>query len=227
MFRNGRHPLLILATALLCGLTGCQSATHPTAQPANQAQSLHQASNQQVYSLQAQGGLPQPLQSPVLSPLTRTDLPAFVTALRKTLPYTSDSFTQFRILTMRSTPHLSYILYHLPGHEGLSIACKEQNHIRIVQPLLPLKLTDNENDLVSFRAIPAGTLPENSYGVLYGIVNSPYITQIEARYRDSVVEHADVAHSRGFIFIRKDQDPRFVQINALGKGGLWWTKDTR
>lgn len=171
--------------------------------------------------------VPAPLPAQAAVPLSESDLPAFAAALKQSLNVSPDSFQKLSILTIRHTPTMTYLLYHLPKYEGLAVACKTHNQVRLLKPLVPVKHSGAPNDLVSVEAIPAGSAPDPSYGVLFGIVNSPSITQIDVRYRDSQVDRADVAHSRGFIFLRKNQDPRYVQISALSKGVLLWTKDTR
>ncbi|GAX90632.1 hypothetical protein [Effusibacillus lacus] len=159
-------------------------------------------------------------------PISELDLPSVERQLLDQAGIREDTE---RPLVIRQTVHtkrVSYVLYSMPNNDGLAVVTKQGNEVKILERI-PVPPGDPNMNLVSYNTIIAGNPWDPDNGVLFGMVYNPYITSIETFFRDTSKERIDVTNSRGFIVIRPGTDTRFVQINAIGKGGLWWTKDTR
>jgi hypothetical protein len=131
-----------------------------------------------------------------------------------------------KLVQTAHTKKVSYVLYSMPNNDGLAIVSKQGPDVRVLNRI-PIVPGDPERKLVSYNTIVAGNPWDPDNGVLFGMVYNPYITHIEAFFRDTTKVKVDVTNPRGFIIVRPGTDTRFVHINALGNGGLWWTQDTR
>lgn len=159
-------------------------------------------------------------------PISELDLPLVERQLLSEIRLASTKDRPLQIRQMAHSKRVSYVLYSLPNNDGLAVVTKQGPDIRILERYA-IRPGDPQSNLVSYATILPGNPWDPDNGVLFGRVYNPYVKSIEAFFRDTTKFRADVTDSRGFIIVRPGTDPRFVQINAIGDGGLWWTKDTR
>ncbi|WP_018131225.1 hypothetical protein [Effusibacillus pohliae] len=159
-------------------------------------------------------------------PVSELDLPVVERLLADHMKLSADRARSLQIRQTAHTRRVSYVLYSIPNNDGLAVVTKQGGNVRILERI-PIPPGDPQDQLVTYNTIIAGNPWDPDNGVLFGTVHNPYIKSIEAYFRDTTKIKADVTQSRGFIIIRPGTDTRFVQINAIGDGGLWWTKDTR
>lgn len=166
-------------------------------------------------------------QTQILSsqPLGLHDWPAIKRGIAASLKLTASNEDALRLMTQLNSGPISYVLYNYPNHEGLAIATKKRDAITILEPMLPVYKKGAE--MVSFNTITPGNPWDPNNGVIYGVVRNSYITGVQVQYRDATIVNQDVSHTRGFIMVRPNTDPRFVLVNAFGRGGLWWSRDLR
>lgn len=159
-------------------------------------------------------------------PISDLDIPEVQRQLAESMRLRPNNDRALRIVQTAHTKKVSYVLYSMPNNDGLAIVSKQGPDVRILNriPIIP---GDPEKRLVSYNTIVAGNPWDPDNGVVFGMVYNSYITGIEAYFRDTTKVKVDVANQHGFIIVRPGTDTRFVQINAIGDGGLWWTEDTR
>jgi hypothetical protein len=162
-------------------------------------------------------------------PLGPADYRAFEDALFKQMDLSPDLRKKFRILETKDTAGGTYVLYAIPGNDGLAFAGRRADgSIVLHQARWPLAVTDPNKDLIVVRAIPPNNGINSPYGVLAGRVYNPFIEYVEIQYRDGHTDRIDVSHNRGFIAVRKAFDPRFVQVRGYSTNGTpYWEIDTR
>jgi hypothetical protein len=136
---------------------------------------------------------------------------------------------QFRVLDTKNASTGTYVLYSLPNNDGLAFAGRRADgRIVIHQAHWPFVVRDPQHDLVVVRAIPPNNDVNPGYGVVAGRVYNPFIEHIEVNYRDGRKDRVDVTHNRGFIFVRKAFDTRFVQVRGYSmNGNPYWSLDSR
>ncbi|BCJ88065.1 LPS-assembly lipoprotein LptE [Effusibacillus dendaii] len=159
-------------------------------------------------------------------PISDSDIPAVEQQLRNDIKIKTLDERPLKITQTAHTKKVSYVLFSMPNNDGLAVVTKQGGSVRILERL-PIVSGDPKTNLVSYNTIIAGNRWDPDNGVLFGMVYNPYITGIEAYFRDTTKVKVDVKQSRGFIIVRPGTDTRFVQINAIGEGGLWWTSDSR
>jgi hypothetical protein len=208
MMRSSRMTSLLLTTLLSIG--SCALGCAPQAAPDEQAKI------QQDTALNTK-------------PLGDKDMKSFEVELLRQLNVPAEAQKQFRILEKTDADNGSFILYALPNHDGLAYAGRRTGgEVVLYEKHWPLAVSDPAKDLVVVRAIPPNNPVKPKYGVLAGRVYSPFIENIEVRYRDGQTDRVDVSHTRGFILVRKAFDPRFVQVRGFGMNGTpYWNIDTR
>ncbi|MFC4769050.1 hypothetical protein [Effusibacillus consociatus] len=159
-------------------------------------------------------------------PISELDLPIVERQLLEGMKIRAAGERPLKIVQTAHTSRVSYVLYSMPNNDGLAVVSKQGPNVRILNRI-PIVPGDPNKNLVSYNTIVAGNPWDPDNGVVFGIVYNPYIKTIEAFFRDTTKVKVDVTNPRGFIIIRPGADTRFVQINAIGDGGLWWTQDTR
>lgn len=159
-------------------------------------------------------------------PISELDLPVVERQLLGDSRMATDQRPSVQIVQTVHTNKVSYVLYRMRNNDGLAVVTKQGPDVRVLERI-PLPAGDPRNSLVTYNTVVAGNPWDPENGVLFGMVHNPYIKTIEAAFRDTTRVKADVSQSKGFIFIRPGTDTRFVQINAFGDGGMWWTQDTR
>lgn len=162
-------------------------------------------------------------------PLRPGDMRTFEEELFRAMPVAAQARSEFRVLQTQDVAGGTYVLYAVPNNDGLAFAGRRADgSITVHHARWPMAVTDPAQDLVVVRAIPPNNEINPGYGVLAGRVYNPFIEHIEVNYRDGRKDRLDVSHNRGFIFVRKAFDPRFVQVRAYGtNGNPYWNIDTR
>ncbi|HEU4962273.1 MAG TPA: hypothetical protein VFV52_00215 [Bacilli bacterium] len=162
-------------------------------------------------------------------PLSSADLQTFEDELFRQLNVSANQRRDFRILDTANVENGTYILYALPNNDALAFAQRGKNgRVVIREARWTFAVTDDNSDPVVVKAVPPGNAANPKYGILAGRVYNPYIESIEVNYRDGKKMRQDVTHTRGFIFVRKAFDTRFVQVRGYGmNGNPYWSIDTR